>query len=63
VRTLVSIALNSLTLHYLAQLARAGRVVAFPPLDRDRVGDSNSDSETGLDIRMAKRNEMLHILR
>jgi hypothetical protein len=30
---------------------------------RDRVGDSNSDSETGLDIKKAKRTKMLHILR
>jgi hypothetical protein len=32
--------------------------------DRDRVGDSNSgDSETGLDIKKAKKTKMLHVLR
>ncbi len=30
---------------------------------KDVIGDSNSDSETGLDIKKAKRTKMLHILR
>jgi hypothetical protein len=30
---------------------------------RVRVGDSNSDSESGLDIKKAKRYQMLHVLR
>jgi hypothetical protein len=30
---------------------------------RDKVGDSNSDSDSGLDIKKAKRNQTLHILR
>jgi hypothetical protein len=30
---------------------------------RARVGGSNIDSDTGLDIKKAKRNKMLHILR
>ncbi len=36
---------------------------AIESLAEDGIGDSNSDSETGLDIKKAKRTKMLHILR